>query len=779
MPTAYPMRHLVAAMALSIAAQVHAAPVDLDLPAQPLALSLRQLGEAAGLTIAVDSSLTSGRTAPALRGQLEPLAALGHLLAGSGLRYQQSGNTLVISQPSDAVELGATNISGRALGTSTEGTGSYTTGRLTLGKGEQSLRETPQSVSVVTRQRMDDQNLTTLGEAMRYTTGMKTTSYGTGTDNIEARGYDLDSYQLDGVPVRAGQGSWSSGFLDLAIFDRIEVWRGPAGLLQGAGEPGGTVNLARKRALGEFALGGSLSAGSWDRYRGEVDVTGPLSEDGRLRGRFVNAYEDSQAFTDYVWWRKNVSYGTLEFDLDDSTTLSAMLVRQDGKSNPFYGLSSYVDGTLARLDRDTFIGADWNNKTEHLTFYLTELDHRLANGGQAKLTVSLLDRESDGENNGWSSSFIDPASGEVRMVPIAIRSDERDINLDGFVSTPFEALGREHNLLLGASWQRYSGGSAYNRSTYGMFATNQNIFDPDVHIPKPDLPLGEVPDVEQSQASVYGQLRYRLLDPLTLVLGARVSDWRTEDHDAHSEQTESGQVVPYGGLIYDLDEHLSLYASYSTIYLPQTARDHDDRFLEPREGQQYEIGIKGEYFDGRLNSHFALFRIRDKNQAMQDPDDPFASIAAGEVESEGLEAEISGSLTERWELTTGYAYTRTEYIEADDALKGQPYSTGFPRHNFNLWTKYRFGDGWLDGASLGGGLKRVSESSYEVGSLRWKQPGYTLASLQLGYRLNRHLDGTLTVNNLFDKYYYDRIGPTRQTYLGEPRSTTLTLRWKL
>src|SRR5690606_26694035 len=132
----------------------------------------------------------------------------------------------------------------------------------------------------------------------------------------------------------------------------------------------------------------------------------------------------------------------------------------------------------------------------------------------------------------------------------------------------------------------------------------------------PDLPLGDIPDVEQSQASVYGQLRYRLLDPLTLVLGARVSDWRTEDHDAHSEQTESGQVVPYGGLIYDLDEHLSLYASYSTIYLPQTARDRDDRFLEPREGQQYEIGIKGEYFDGRLNSHFALFRIRDKNQAM-------------------------------------------------------------------------------------------------------------------------------------------------------------------
>src|SRR5690606_35081193 len=249
-------------------AQVHAQPAPamamLSIPAQPLGSALNELARQAGLQLMVRPENVQGRTSPALKGRYTIDQALERMLAGTGLAADRHGSDVVIqpTAPGAAAMLAPVRVQGHG-GLETDGTSAYTSSQVTIGKGEQSVRDTPQSVSVVTRQRLDDQNLNTLGDAMRYTTGMKTTSYGTSLFNIGARGYDLDNYQMDGMPVSAGSGSWSATFLDLAMFDRVEVWRGPAGLIQGAGDPGGTVNLARKRALSEFALQGTLSAGSW------------------------------------------------------------------------------------------------------------------------------------------------------------------------------------------------------------------------------------------------------------------------------------------------------------------------------------------------------------------------------------------------------------------------------------------------------------------------------------------------------------------------------------
>lgn len=753
----------------------------ISIPAQPLETALNELARQAGLQLMSNPADVAGKRAPAVAGSLTARQALDRLLAGSGLAADLSGREVVIrpagGDPRGAAQLAPVVVSA-ALPSTTEGTGSYTTRAIALGKGERSLRETPQSVSVVTRQRLDDQNLSTLGEAMRRTTGMKTTSYGTGTDNIAARGYDLNHYQLDGTPVKAGSGSWSSDFLDLAMFDRIEVWRGPAGMLQGSGDPGGTVNLARKRAPLERTVQGAAYAGSWDNYRNEIDVGGALSEDGRLRGRFVNAVQDRKYFTDYLWSRKVMSYGTLEYDFTGSTTLSLAFTRQDGRSRPFYGVST-EPGRLPRLRRGTFMGADWNHKKEHLNFYLAELDHRLDNGGQARLTATMLDRDSFGENNSWGNSPIDPATGNVSMMPIAIRSDERDIGLDGFVSTPFQALGRRHEVLLGAAFQRSSGGSAYNSANYGENQVPQNIYDPDVHIPKPELPVGPIPDLVTTESALYGQARLQVAEPLTVILGARLSRWEARDHDAGTRQLQSSELTPYAGLIFDLNRNFSLYGSYATIYQPQSARDAQGKYLDPREGAQAEIGLKGEFLDQRLTSHLALYTLEDRNRAMADPDVPLASIAAGKVRSQGFEAELGGEILPGWELTAGYAYTTTKYLKAPRDQQGKPFASEFPRHNFTLWSKYRFSSRPLSGLSLGAGLRVVSEATYEESGYTWRQPGYAVVDAQIGYALNRHVDVTLSVNNLFDRYYYDRIGTARQVYFGEPRSAMLALRWRL
>ena len=258
------LRNLALAVALSIAGQAWATPVDLDLPRQPLATSLRQLAEAAQLTLAVDNSIVPDRLAPAVQGRLEPISALSQLLQGSGLVFRQQGSTLVILRGDDsAVELRATDINSVAIGEVTEGTRSYTTGPMrTATKMQMSMRETPQSVSVITRQRMDDQNIQSLDEVARTTTGISYTKIGTDRSTYYARGFEINDLQFDGIPSNISE-NYSMDVMstsNMAIYDRVEVVRGANGLLQGTGNPSAAINLVRKRPTADFRLGAELGA---------------------------------------------------------------------------------------------------------------------------------------------------------------------------------------------------------------------------------------------------------------------------------------------------------------------------------------------------------------------------------------------------------------------------------------------------------------------------------------------------------------------------------------
>jgi hypothetical protein len=279
----------VQALAPSAAHAQSAVAQSFDLPAGSLADALVALGRQAQLQVLFSPDVVAGLSAPAVSGSMTPQVALNRLLARSGLVAVQSGSGFVVRRPADAstgdaTTLAPVTVTGRDL-TVTEGTGSYTAPAVTIGKNAQSLREIPQSVSVVTRQLLDDQNLTTLDDAMRTVTGItvEAGSIGGNHGNFYSRGYALDTIQVDGVNTPASTGNDLSSGFGLAIYDHIEVLRGPSGLYQGAGDPGGTVNLVRKRAQKEFAFSGQVMTGSWDRYYTEADITGPLDSDGRRR----------------------------------------------------------------------------------------------------------------------------------------------------------------------------------------------------------------------------------------------------------------------------------------------------------------------------------------------------------------------------------------------------------------------------------------------------------------------------------------------------------------
>lgn len=402
------MKHVVSSAlllglsSLSLAAQ--AAPIALDLPAQPLAASLEQLQGASGLRIRFDRAAVADRRAPALRGTLEPSEALQRLLAGSGLSGEVRGGDAWVEAaatgagiaPGDSVDLGALSVVATqdpATAAITEDSGSYTTRAMrTSTKLAMSIRETPQSVSVVTRQRMDDQGMRDLNDAVKGVTGLTVQQYGPARVKYAARGFDVDNIMYDGLPTSIS--TYTQDVIsaaDLAMFDRVEVVRGATGLMQGAGNPAAAINMVRKRPTQDFRASLQGSVGTWDRYRSEADVSGPLNSEGTLRGRAVVAYQKGNSFQDHVSSERGVFYGIAEADLSPDTTFAIGASNQnDNRNDNWVGLPSPLGGRHLDLKRSSYYGADWSYWDTNTTHLFSDLTHRFANGWQMKLAADKL-----------------------------------------------------------------------------------------------------------------------------------------------------------------------------------------------------------------------------------------------------------------------------------------------------------------------------------------------------------------------------------------------------
>ncbi|PWC10899.1 TonB-dependent siderophore receptor [Brenneria roseae subsp. americana] len=670
----------------------------------------------------------------------------------------------------------------------TEDTTSYTAQEVTVAsKLPVALKDIPQSVSVITRQRIEDQNLTTLEDALQQTTGVTIIPNGSGTSIIRSRGHNLNA-SIDGVPVYNGLGG--SEQFDLGIYDRVEVLRGPSALLGGSGDPGGTVNVVTKKPRDAFALNGTLSAGSWNNYRSELDVTGPLNDSGTLRGRAVGIWQDRDFFYDKTHQEKKVFYGVVEYDLTPDTTLSLTFANQTNNiTAPYYGLPTYSNGALLDVSRSVNTTPEWawyNNRTQE---YVAGLEQRFDNGWTATGKFRYLNKDNPYKDIFPRGVGVDP---QTLTLPYSWNRhydyEYQRYALDLYVGGPFILFGREHQALIGYNYddyqEQYQGGR-----TWGSQASQNdiNLFDSSA-VQEYDVDWTQGLRTRTIQSGIYGQTRLRLLDPLTWVIGGRISDFSVKERSIapaeptgwNQTQSASSELIPYTGLIYELTPQLSLYGSYSETFVPQTDKRADGSTLDPRKGKQYETGIKGSFYDGALNASVAVFRIDDVNRAFSDPnypDDDFY-IAAGKVRSEGWEAEISGSPLPGWDISAGYAYLNTRYL-SDDSNIGA-FSLAEPKHSFKLWSHYRIAGGLLDGLGFGGGLYAVSNYADARGNGEERyQGGYALLNAALSYPINDNFTVALNAENLTDRKYYASIGGRgTQNVYGTPRNFTLSLHAK-
>ena len=686
--------------------------------------------------------------------------------------------------------LPAVAVSGQGLGEATEGTGSYTTGKSrTATPLSLSLRETPQSVSVVTQQRIEDQGLSSITDALNNVTGVSVHQYETSRAQFTARGFDINALMIDGIPTTWDQ-SWSSGEImtSLAIYDRVEVVRGATGLTTGAGDPSAAVNLVRKRATSkEFTGMAEAGIGSWNERRAMFDIATPLNEAKTFRVRVVGEHASSDSWVDNLSNKRQTLFATFEADLTPNTVLSAGISHQenDPKGSMWGGLPVwYSDGTRTDWRRSKTTSADWVRWNSVYENYFAALEHQFDSGWKVKASYNFGDRTADSYLL-YVYNAPDRATGLGMATwpgSYLVHTQQEDVGLQA--NGPFTLLGRTHELAVGYTHSRQDFTSDSRSGGFGA-APNFNTWDGTY----PEPAWGALTYYGQSttkQNAFFGTARFSLADPLKLIVGARLTHYEQSGDTASGSPYSmkvSHQVTPYAGVVYDINDTFSAYTSYTDIFQPQQKRDLSGKYLDPIIGKSTEIGIKGAFFGDRLNASATVFKIVQDNLAQSTgltiagttPPETAYRTSEGAT-SKGFEFDVSGELTPHWSVSAGYTQFR-----ASDA-NGTDVNTIYPRKLLRLFTSYRL-HGDLAGLTLGGGVnwqdKTYTDAANPLGNIeRIEQDAYAIVNLMARYEFSKQLSAQLNINNVFDRKYFAMFDAYSQMTYGAPRNATLKMTYK-
>ncbi|HKS13035.1 MAG TPA: TonB-dependent siderophore receptor [Pseudomonas sp.] len=729
-----------------------------------------------------------------------------------------SGTAIADSQP---LELDATKIEDSALlpaddagqlGYTVESTRSSTGLNLTP-------RQTPQSVTTITRQQLDDRQVSSIEQALDAAPGisMSKSEVGGRTD-YRARGYSISNWKVDGLQFQGGSDfSGGGNALNMDLYERIDIVRGANGLLGGTGDPSATVNLIRKAPGKTFGGSAYATYGSWDKRRLGADLNLPLTEDGRLRSRFVVTQQDANSFRDNQSERSRAALANFEFDLDDATTLGAGYQYEYNKvvgggwgaNIPIW----YADGSKTDLPRSTNVVPSWSFGEYITRTAFGSLQHRFDNDWTldfkaAQSTSETLNHRGLAKVNQFSrgvyTGYFDQDGSGAVLNGLHSSSDTTQQSAQIDLSGPFQLFGRTHQAMFGyndsrtVAWTlQYTctmvGENRVSAPSVGcQFRANngfglsdwRNGVDDDFSILASRTGLHSKTTTRLQ--GMYAATRLSITDPLSVILGVRTSNYSAITRSTagvRSSQEENGIVTPYLGAVYDLNDTYSLYASYTDIFTPQTEETSSGSKVEPIRGQSYETGIKGEWFDGRLNASAAYFRTKQENKAVTDgaeltPTGAQAYTSGSGQETDGIDLEVAGALTPNWNVYAGYTYLHFRRLDSDGRSD--------PSHLFKASTTYRL-SGPLDRLTLGTGVTAqtniratstpagqptdgVSRSSTDV---NWS--GYALWNAMAKYQLTDDTVVSLNANNLFDKHYYTRYGFYAGAIYGDPRNMSLTV----
>ena len=654
-----------------------------------------------------------------------------------------------------------------------------------------SLKETPQTVSIVTNQQMQDQNLDTLGEVLNQVVGVSSVQYATsGADDsfnsYYARGFTIDNYQIDGVnTTSAAIGGTTS--LNTAAYENITVLKGATGLLSGVGNPSATINMNRKKPTSAPQTQVNLEYGSWNKIRTDIDVSGPLNQSNTVRGRVVAAYEDYDSFQDRAEGHQALIYGIVEADITEQTKVNvgidAYLKENDAMTSHGFNILDITQTQKTPFNNRDNLASNWSYDDASRINLFGGIEHQFKNGWEAGLNLGYSKVDSDIVYGMAGRASVDLNADTMQFRADKVTNSPEQWNFDAYAKGTFQLLNREHDLAFGVTGYDMKQRDK-DWSVTGV-PSSVSISNWNGDVAHPTFQASGDLNQDKRQITTYGALRLNPLDRLHIILGGSFNNWEYTSNFS-KDTKETGEFVPYAGLVFDLTDQWSVYGSYTTIFKPQSSRDFSGNVLEPLSGDTYEIGIKSDLFD-RLNMSLSAFSTRQDNVAIEagqytqedfdsglipgdmSIDDSYYRAGKG-VKSQGIEFEVSGEILPNWNVSGGYSYVDTKD-------KNERINTNLPQNQIKLFTSYKF-SGALENLTVGAGLRWQSDiyASEKERNL-YKQDSYTLVDLMARYKVSNHISLGLNVANLTDEDYL--VGTmSRSNVWGAPRSFTGSIHFK-
>lgn len=790
------------------------------IPAGPLDAALAHFGHASGVLLSYPPALAAGRHSPGVSGEHSAPSALARLLAGTGLEavpQSNGGYTLrAASRPaSGEATLAPMTVTATAeRSATTEGSGRYGSNVGTTALPfNASLRDTPQSISIISSQMIEDRKIDRLFDVIEQTIGLSVNRYESNRGSLFARGFNITNYLIDGAPTGINE-QWSAGevFTNTAIYDRVEILRGSDGLMTGVGNPSAVINMVRKRADSKVFKGSiSAEAGSWSQRGLTADISTPLNDRGSTRVRFVADYDRSDSYIDRLKNREQIFYATIEQDIGERSLLSAGISRQDNdtQSPTWGGIPAWIatnanDAVRSDWSRSKTTAPKWSYWDADYTNWFARGEHDFGNGWRVKASYARGDRSSEAKIANFyqygslhpvlGTSFIHmelfpgfsyslPMSGYAGLYYVDNTKEDINVQVEG----EFQLFGRDHQLAFGYDDSRErlkTVGNPGNTSAAVLPAPNLYTWNGRGYEPDWIYPVGGggiYIDQKVTQKAWFVAGRFSLAEPLKLILGTRVIDYSVSDYQNRDNDFKSDdEVIPYAGLVFDLTRNLSAYASYTTIFEPQSKRDASNKQLSPIEGNTREIGLKGAFFDNRLNASLSVFRMQQDNVArasglipgMTPPQTAYTEVDG--VLSKGFEVEIAGEIRPGWNASIGYAKFRAETASGADV------NSLMPRRQFNAFTSYRLPGAW-SGLTVGGGVRWQSKTYADVLFLtdrKLEQASYSVVDLMARYEIDKQLSVQLNIDNVLDEKYFAPPESGLEIFWQEPRNARLSLKYQ-
>lgn len=649
------------------------------------------------------------------------------------------------------------------------------------------FKETPQTVNVITRQQLDDFALDNTRDVLRNTPGIIVSNQETERTSYLARGFEISNVLVDGVGIPLEGYNYNNDNPDSFLFDRVEVVKGANALNNGIGDPGATINMIRKRPTSDLQTAFNASYGSWNTQRYEVDVSSPLTQDGKVRGRVFGYQQTGDSYLDRYELEKNGIGAVVEADITDTTLLTAGYTETNHKPNGVnWGSNPLIntEGEQLSYSRNYNYSPSWAHWDSNIKSYFAELEQKLGGDWTAKLTYDEKRTQRDSKLLFLSGKPGANGTSGIFLYPGMYIDDNKEQQASLSFSGTYPLWGQRHEASLGYVWAKNRLDElGYAGSFVNPLTTDLASFTPEEPSWDMSKTSGEM-HIRQKNQSLYAATRLHLNDDLKLLLGANYVQAESSGSSYGKDTVyDEDKVLPYAGLTYNFSPEYTGYLSYTSIFRPQTTKADDGSINKPIEGESYEVGVKGSWLDDKLTATMAVFRTEQSNYPLRDSDGipTLRTTQVSDLRSQGYEFGLAGQLTDHLNLSFGYTQ-----FSLKDLINGGDARTFNPTQSFNLLTTYQVPQ--LPKLKLGLGVQWQDQTYLDVpeatanGVITQKagiieQDAYALVNLMASYELNEHMTLQANGNNLTNEKYLFNF-PNQQGFYGAPANYSVAVKFK-